>query len=263
MVSKGLVACQVHFLGVFVLLIMDKKKVRFNSDTNILGGVPDYAAMIQYVVASLDTSKESEFTFRTENAGKRFMAAINRCLMAFKNKEHKKIIFDAFSSDEIRIDQKLLVVFWQMTINNELFELVTENYYMKAVYAGRLSLRPEEIMSYFYELHNAFPGELTWSEATLKLTASKYLTILKKLGLAEGTQTKEVKYPNIGDELFVILVRLALAVYPDKPNENNPLFRFSFSDTVSLINRLKAIKFTPYWTLTQLGNNIKITLNTI
>ena len=241
---------------------MENKKALFNSDTNILGGVPDYAAMIQYAVACLDDSKESDFSFRTENAGKRFMAAINRCLLTFKNKAHREIINDAFSSDELRIDQKLIVVFWQMSINNELFARITENYYMKAVYAGRLSLRPEEIMSYFFELRREFPGELTWSEATLKLTASKYLTILKKLGLAEGSQTKEIKYPNIGDELFIIMVKLALAVYPDEPTENNPLFKYAFCDTPSLINRLKSIRFTPYWTLTQLGNNIKIAHNT-
>lgn len=240
---------------------MESKKVLFNSDTNILGGVPDYAAMIQYAVACLDKSKETDFSFRTENAGKRFMAAINRCLLTFKNKNHQKIILDAFSSEELRIEQKMMVVFWQMVINNELFAKITENYYMKAVYAGRLSLRPEEIMSYFYELRKDFPGELTWSEATLKLTASKYLTIMKKLGLAEGSQTKEIKYPNIGDELFVILVKLALAVYPDEPTEENPLFKFSFLNTTSLVNRMKAIKYTPYWTLAQLGNNIKITLN--
>ncbi len=242
---------------------MDKKKVLFNSDTNILGGVPDYASMIQYAIASLDKTKETDFSFRTENAGKRFIAAINRCILSFKNKEHKMIVFDALSTDELRIDQKLIVIFWQMIINNDLFAKISENYYMKSVYAGRLSLHPEEIMSYFYELRNEYPGELTWSEATLKLTASKYLTILKKLGLAEGSQTKEIKYPNIGDELFVIMVKLALSVYPNEPTENNPLFLYSFSDTASLINRLKSIKFTPYWTLTQLGNNIKIVLNNI
>jgi hypothetical protein len=241
---------------------MDKKKVLFNSDTNILGGVPDYAAMIQFAVASLDKSKDTDFSFRTENAGKRFMAAINRCILTFKNKKHKQIVFDALSSEELRMDQKLMVIFWQMTINNELFKRVTENYFMKSVYAGRLSLHPEEIMSYFYELRKDYPGELTWSDATLKLTASKYLTIMKKLGLAEGTQTKEIKYPNIGDELFVILVKMALAIYPNKPTEGNPLFKFSFQDTASLISRMKSIKFTPYWTLTQLGNNIKIILNT-
>ena len=59
----------------------------------------------------------------------------------------------------------------------------------------------------------------------------------------------------------VILVRLALAIYPNKPTEENPLFKFSFHDTASLISRMKSIKFTPYWQIEQLGNNIKIELS--
>ncbi len=240
---------------------MEKRKVLFNSDTNILGGVPDYAAMVQYAVSSLENTDRTDFSFRTENAGKRFIAAINRCILTFRNEEHRQIVYNALSSADLRMEQKFIVLFWQMTINNELFARITENYYMKAVFAGRLSLRPEEIMSYFYELRKEFPGELTWSEETLKLTASKYLTILKKLGLAIGTQTKEIKYPNIGDDLFVILIKLALAVYPDDPTEENRLFRYSFLDTNSLVNRMKTIKFTPCWTLSQIGNHIHITLN--
>lgn len=237
---------------------MHDKKVLFNSDTNIIGGVPDYAAMIEYINQSLGTSKDADFSFRTENAGKRFMAAIGRDFLSFENDAHKKIFKEALSSQDLRVEQKFLVLYWQMTINNLLFSKISENYFMKCVFAGRLSLRPEEIMSYFYELRNEYPGELQWSDATLKLTASKYLTILKKLGLAEGSQTKEIRFPTIGDEVFIILVRLALSVYPDNPTETNPLFKFSFLDTPTLINRLKAIKYTQFWNLKQFGNNVKI-----
>ena len=69
------------------------------------------------------------------------------------------------------------------------------------------------------------PSELNWSDATLKITASKYLTLLKKLGLANGTQVKEIKYPIIGDEVFEIFVRLALAVYPEMPTEQRTISR--------------------------------------
>jgi hypothetical protein len=83
---------------------------------------------------------------------------------------------------------------------------------------------------------------------------------MKKLGLATGSQTKEIKYPIIGDEVLEILVRLALSVYPETQTEQNPLFQFSFLDNTSLINKLKSIKFTDKWAITQLGNNIKIEL---
>ena len=168
------------------------------------------------------------------------------------------VIEAALATDELRLDQKLMVVFWQLCINNQLFSLVTENYFIKSLFAGRLSVYSDEILSYLYELRRTYPDELHWSDATLTITASKYLTLMKKLGLATGYQTKEIKYPIIGDEVFEILVRLALAVYADAQTEQNPLFRFSFLDVETLIKKLKSIKFTDKWTITQLGNHIKI-----
>ena len=232
----------------------------FNTDTNIIGGVPDYSAVIKFVLDELGSVENSDFVFRTHNASQRFVNAIKRLLLEFKNDEHKKIFTEALSDDNLRLEQKYLMLFWQFNVNNPLFNRLTEDYYMKCLFAGRSSLSSDEVKSLLYELRRENPDELQWSEATLKLTASKYLTVLKKLGLAEGGQHKSIRYAVVGDEIFVYLVKLALAVYPEQPNENNPLLRLSFLDTASLINRLKSIKFTTIWTLKQLGNNIQIEL---
>lgn len=239
---------------------MPNNDIHFNSGINILGSIPDYAAMIDYAVASLKNDPKADFSFRTEKSGMRFISAINTEILSFRNVQHRSIIEDALSTRELRLDQKLLVVFWQLCINNNLFALVTENCLMKSLYAGRLSLYADEVMSFLYELRRTYPNEMRWSDATLKIIASKYLTLIKKLGLATGTQTKEIKYPVIGDEVFEILVRMAMSVYQDTPSEQNQLFTFSFLDTDTLIKKLKSIKFTDKWTITQLGNNIKIEL---
>lgn len=236
------------------------KKACFNSGINILGSIPDYAAMMQYAVGSLKNDPNADFSFRTEKSGMRFISAINTEILSFQNKQHRTIIEAVLASDELRLDQKLLVVFWQLCINNNLFSLITENCFMKALFSGRLMLYPDEILSYLYDLRRIYPEELKWSDTTLKITASKYLTLMKKLGLATGSQTKEIKYPVIGDEVLDILVRLALAVYPETPTEQNPLFHFSFLDNASMVKMLKSIKFTEKWLITQLGNNIKIEL---
>ncbi len=237
-----------------------RHQVLFNTDTNIIGGVPDYSAVIKFVLDELGPSQNTDFVFRTQNASQRFVNAIKRLLIEFKNDAHKKIFIDAISNDTLRLEQKYLMLFWQFNINNPLFNRLTEDYYMKCLFAGRSSLSSEEVTSLLYELRRENPDELQWSEATLKLTASKYLTVLKKLGLAEGTQNKSICYPVVGDEIFVYFVKLALAVYPEQPTEANPLFKLSFLDTESLIKRLKTIKFTSIWTLKQLGNNIQIEL---
>lgn len=240
---------------------MEHSKNIFNSNINVIGSIPDYVAMINYVVARLENREDCNLSFRTEKSVKRFIAAINLDILSYKNNKHKELFLQALSSENLRIEQKLLIIFWQLCINNHLFAEITSNYFMKSVYSGRISIHTDEILSFLYELRRDNPDELKWSDGTLKITASKYLTIMKKLGLSVGSLSKEIKYPNIGDDIFVFMVKIALSVYPNVPTEENPLFRFSFLDNASLVNRMKSIKFTPYWTLSQLGNNINIILN--
>lgn len=232
--------------------------MKYNTDINVLGGVPDYPAMIRFVTDSLGSHSEQEFAFRTENATKRFVAAIERSIISCKNNEHRKLFFDALQSNDLLLDQKYIVIFWQLIVNNDLFRDITANYYLRMLYAGRVSLNTDEILSYIYELRRENPNELQWSEATLKITASKYLTLLKKVGLAEGDKSKTIKYQNIGDDLFIYLVRLSQVIYPEDKTISNPLLKFAFLDEVSLINRLKAIRFTELWSLAQLGNQVSI-----
>lgn len=255
-----MVACG-DIAGEFLFSNMKQIKPTFNSNINVLGSIPDYVAMINYVIAKLENRDDNNLSFRTENSVKRFIAAINLDILSFKNNKHKELFFHALSSDNLRLEQKLIILFWQLCINNNLFAEITSSYFMKCVYAGRISIHADEILSFLYELRRKNPDELKWSDGTLKIIASKYLTTMKKLGLSVGSQSKEIYYPNIGDDLFVFMVKTALTVYPDVPTEENPLFRFSFLDSNSLVNRIKSINLTPYWSLTQLGNNIKITLN--
>ena len=232
--------------------------MKYNTDINVLGGVPDYPAMMRFVADALGAHGEQEFAFRTENATKRFVAAIERSIITCRNEKHKQLFLQALMSDELLQEQKYIILFWQLVVNNELFRAISENYYLRMMFAGRIALSTDEILSYIYELRRENPGELEWSEATLKINASKYLTLMKKLGLAEGDKTKSIRYPNIGDALFVYLVRLSQIIYPEDQSLSNPLLKFAFQDETSLINKLKSIKFTPYWTLTQLGNDVKI-----
>lgn len=239
---------------------MIPKEPYYNTDINVLGGVPDYPAMISFVTGTLSGERESAFTFRTGNATKRFIAAIERSIICCKNQGHRELFQSALNSLELTVEQKYSIIFWQLIINNNLFSDITKNYYLRMLYAGRVALSSDEILSYLYELRREKEGELQWSESTLKINASKYLTLLKKIGLVEGDKTKNIKYQNIGDDLFLYLVRLSQVIYPEDQTSQNPLLQFSLMDETSLIKKLKSIKFTPYWAITQLGTDIKIEL---
>ena len=129
---------------------------------------------------------------------------------------------------------------------------------MQAVYQGRTTLSALDVLALLHHIKETEKGEFNWSEATLKICASKYLTILKKLGLADGAIRKQILYPPMTSQLFVYFVRMAMAMFPAQNSLDNPMMVFSFYDKTSLIAKLKRIEFMPFWNITQIGDEVKI-----
>ena len=130
---------------------------------------------------------------------------------------------------------------------------------MKAVYSGRVTIMAEEITSFLRFIKETEEGELDWSEDTIKISGSKYLTIMKKLGLADGAIKKSIVHPVITNNLFVYFIRFVQTVSGDK-TLHNPFIVFSFSEEQNIISRLKRIENIQYWDVTQIGKEITIDL---
>ena len=235
--------------------------LKYNSGINIMGSILDYSSMIDYIIEEYTGgSSNGSFKFRTSKSLKRFIAGIEDSVLSFKDDEHKKLFFDGISSIDLSTNDKLMLIFWQMIYANTLFHDISSEVLMKAVYQGRSTLSQDDIYSYIRHLKDEYPDELNWSEATLKIIGSKYLTAIKKLGLADGSLRKEIRYPLIGDALFVYFIRWCLCVYPTDRSLNNPYMVFGFCDHTTLISRLKKIDLIQYWDITQIGNDITIDL---
>ena len=185
---------------------------------------------------------------------------IYESILSFLDSNHKKIFYEALTSAELSATEKLLLIFWQMIYANELFQDITAEVFMRAVYQGRTSLTQDDVHSYMRYLKDKNPNDLNWTESTLKITSSKYLTVMKKLGLAEGSNRKKICYPVMSDTLFVYFIRWSLTVCPTNQSVNNPFMGFGFYDKMTLISKLKRIDFIKYWDITQLGDEVTIEL---
>lgn len=233
---------------------------KYDSSVNVLGSIPDYSSMMDFICEYCGRMPEGQgsFSFRTHKTFTRFLAAIKTAVLQFANDEHKQIFLDALSSKDISLQEKLMVLFWQMVYGNLLFRRITEEVFMKAVYQGRTTLTALDVLSLLHHIKETEKGEFDWSEATLKICASKYLTILKKLGLADGATKKQILYPPMTSSLFVYFIRMAMVAYPEKQTLGNPMMGFSFYDTTTLIAKLKRVEFIPFWNITQIGDEVKI-----
>ena len=242
-------------------LMAKKNNGIYDSGVNIMGSVPNYNVMLDYISDTYGITEDSSgaFEFRTEKSLHRFISAIESCILRFKNANHKKMFFDALANKEYSIQERLVILFWQLTYSNLLFSRITAEVFMKAVYAGRVIITAEEITSFLRYIKETEPGELDWSDDTIKISGSKYLTIMKKLGLADGAVKKRIVYPVITNDLFIYYIRFIQTITDDK-TLHNPYIIFSFSEEQNLISRLKRIENIQYWDVTQIGNEITIEL---
>lgn len=232
----------------------------YSSDCNVIGSIPDYGVLLDYICEKYKAKEESGFVFRTQKTVERFNKAIDSGILKFESKLHEKLFIEAISGEDFTSSEKMIILFWQMIYANKLFEKLTRNVFMPAMYQGRVSIDAQEGLSYLRQLQQEEPESLPWAESTLSTSASKYLSILKKLGLADGAINKIILHPTVSDNLFVYFVRWALTVEPKNRTLENPYFYFGFYDKDSLISRLKKIELIPYWNINQLGYDIIIEL---
>ena len=233
---------------------------KYDSSVNVLGSIPDYSSMMDFICEYCGHVPEGQgsFSFRTHKTFTRFLAAIKTAVLQFVNDEHKQLFLDALSAKDFSLQEKLMVLFWQMVYGNLLFRHITKEVFMKAVYQGRTTLSAMDVLALLHHIKETEKGEFDWSEATLKICASKYLTILKKLGLADGAVKKQILYPPMTSSLFVYFIRMAIIVYPDTPILDNPMMVFSFYDKPTLTTKLKRVEFIPFWNITQIGDEVRI-----
>ncbi|HBN02050.1 MAG TPA: hypothetical protein DD383_05450 [Rikenellaceae bacterium] len=236
--------------------------VKYDSSINVLGSIPDYLSMMDFICEYHGRAPEGQgsFAFRTHKTFARFEAAIKAAIMRFAGDEHKQLFLDALSSCDLSSRERLMVLFWQIVYCNPLFRRISEDVFMKAVYQARANLSALDVLALLHHIKETEKRELEWSEATLKMCASKYLTILKKLELADGAVKKRIIYPPMTSRLFVYFIRMAMIAYPDQKTLDNPMMVFSFYDKPSLIARLKRVEFIPFWYISQIGDEVMIEL---
>lgn len=221
----------------------------YNTDINTIGSIRDYR-MIHKLLSlyAQDKMNETEavfvhlneFDFRTEKTRKRFLSAAQSAFIVFNNPEHEAFIKELFLQ-KLPDDLKQRILFWQLNFSNPLFHKITEDVFIKTYYSGRISMPKEEVKAYLIELiskHDELKNK--WTDITIDNLASKYLTILKKLDLMEGSAVKKFKHIYLSREALLIYLYLYMAAEPEKRNLfGNQEYLLTFTSKESLVEKIK------------------------
>jgi len=247
------------------MLILNSKEyilVTINTDLNILGGLPDWNLINVFLNDSIEsllnsTGIQSYTSIKTDKSVKRFEKAISSTLIKFCKPEVSALVRNALGAENITKDT-LLLLFWNASFNNELVNYLNTNIFFHAFYTGRISIKQDEVVACLKDLSISEIALKKWSDSTLQTTSSKYLTLLKKFNLMEGSARKSIVHPYLNDKMFIHFVYWLTAIETKSNLMDSVWLQYCFSEKTVFIERLMQKKFTKFFQIHFTGDMLKI-----
>ena len=247
-----------------------KNKPIYTSDINVIASIPDFN-LINDVISAFahekgedyineEIFKQNVYGIRTLKSRKRFLSAINKTFIKFKTEEHQKVFYALFSQNNF-VNIKKIALYLQFAFNDQLFYELTSKVNMKLYKSGRLTVPKDEFTAYLYDLRDKNTDIKNWSNSTIDIIASKYLTLLKKLGFLKGRIRKEFCQIDIDDPTIVYLTYLLKSLGNKNPDiMKNPYINILPISQESLYKGIKKLSLVDYFTIFTLGHDLKINL---
>lgn len=236
-----------------------------NSDINVLGSLPDWNLINVFLKDSITSITQNGGThsytaIKTDKSVKRFESAISATLIKFHNKNIEILVRELLLDENISNDC-LLLLFWNASFNNELFAYFNNQIYFIAFFSGRISIKPDEVLACLKDLRQKEVELKKWSDSTLTTTASKYLTLLKKFHLMEGSLNKKIIHPYLSDKMFVLFVYWLKAIELKNNLLESEWIAYSFMERTVFIERLLQKKFSKYFQIQYTGDKLSIEIS--
>ena len=233
-----------------------------NSDINVLGSLPDWNLINVFLKDNISSLRKvggvhTYTAIKTDKSVKRFEKAISATLIKFCDAKVENLVRDMFESESIS-NESLLLIFWNASFNNELLNYLNSQTYFLAFYSGRISIKQDEVAACLKDLKEREIELKKWSDSTLQTTASKYLTLLKKFHLMEGSLNKTILHPYLNDRMFILFVYWIKAVETKSNLLESEWLKYSFCEKSVFLERLMQKKFAKFFQLNYTGDNLKI-----
>ena len=194
---------------------------------------------------------------KTDKSVKRFEAAISSTLIKFCNPEIESLLRNILIGENVSHDA-LLLIFWNASYNNELLNYLNSQIYFVSFYSGRITVKQDEVVACLKDLKEREIDLKKWADSTLQTTASKYLTLLKKFRLMDGSLNKIIVHPYLNDKMFIHFVYWITAIETKSNLLDSEWLKYSFCERPVFIERLMQKKFSKYFHLLYTGDKLKI-----
>lgn len=222
----------------------------YDTALNVIGGVKDYGVIFKAIdshFSQSDSFKDlvnlrNEFHLRTERSRTRVERAVRKNFLEFKNQDHQDLIRGIFK-DNVPLQDKELVLMWQLALNSRLFREITVRAFSKIYYSGRAGISKDDVTAYLQDFISRDSSlEINWSRSTINTISTKYLNLMTKLNFLESGRTKRFKHIRPSSEVQVLFLYFA-KLYNSKTSNIlvSELLPLSFFPVEDIRERLKKL----------------------
>jgi hypothetical protein len=236
--------------------------MKINSDINILGSISDLK-IIDFMfkedayLSGKEGSEEIYTNYKTVKSFTRYKKAIDNTLIEFKTPNTEELIRTVIKNEGIS-SLGLKMLFWNASFNNELLDYLNKQVYFPAFFRGRASIKRDEVSACLNDLKNTEGALQGLSDSTLQTTASKYLTLLKKFNLVEGSIKKTISHNHISDIELILFVYWLLEIESESNILESKWFQYCFLEKELFTQQIMQKKFIKYMDIIFTGVKLKI-----
>jgi hypothetical protein len=245
------------------------KYVTYDTSINIIGGLKDSSVIYKAIQSHFHDedsisqliSGRNEFNLRTEKSRTRVERAVKSTFLQFKNDNHRELMKSIFVGNAQPLEKEL-ILFWQFSINNRLFNDISSRVFIKAYFSGRANLSKEDIIAYLKEfLAQNKELDLQWSESTINTLSTKYLNFMTKINFLEGVRTKSFRHLKTSAESLVLFLYFAKLHDPENSDIlSNDMLPLSLVSSEDIQDRLKKLSLKGFFNMSFNGVALNIEL---
>jgi hypothetical protein len=195
---------------------------KYDTAINVIGGLENLGVIFDSLEACLSNQNADEVApranVRTEESSGRIVRMLRAVVNTFRNDNHRELI-SALIKTQIPAQDREIVIFWHLALNNRLFREISTHVFAKAYFSGRGGLRKDDIVGYVKDFLGRNESlKLDWSETTIDRLGSKYLNLMSKLNLISGGRTKSFHPIRLSGEAITIFLYLSSIQQPEQRN---------------------------------------------
>jgi hypothetical protein len=242
-------------------------------DTTIkdIAGIKDYSEIFRVLEAYFVDENSTEelivtnniFDIRTEKGREKVTWAVKNTILSFINDDHKSLLHSIFKKSNIPTLDKNFILLWQLCINNMLIRDITCNVFIKTYYSGRAAISSDDIIGYLKEKLNDPESSLQkdWAEETIYRIATKYLSLMTKLGFVSSGRVKTFEPVRMSREAQTLFLYFTKVISPHTSNlYTSEILPLLFIQKEDLLDRLKKLSMKGLFNISLSGTSLNVEL---